>query len=641
MLAIPRSTKQVIVIASDFCLLMFSAWLSYSLRFGRFFVPNTSQWLLIGLIPFIAFPIFLRFGLYRAIIRYVGNQALWAIIKSVSLTTLAWAVLAFMTQMTGAEGVPRTVPWIFWFVAVGLISGSRFLARFIFSLSISQKPSKKPVLIYGAGNSGRQLAASLRKGFELFPVGFIDDDPYLRGKEIDGLRIYSAESLGQVITRHGVETVIVTVDSASQTRKREIVTFLEKFSLRVRILPSVSSIAEGRHLVNMIREVDVGDLLGRDPVSPDPVLLGQCIRSKSVLVTGAGGSIGSELCRQIVALGPSRLVLLESNEGSLFQIHRALSSQTEIEIIPCLGSVTNRRLVRNLLKSHKIETIYHAAAHKHVALVEANLFEGVRNNVLGTLTLAESAFETGVKTFVLISTDKAVRPTSVMGATKRFSELIVQHFDTQSKRGITNQVFCAVRFGNVLGSSGSVVPIFKEQIAQGGPITVTHPEVTRYFMSIHEAVELVIQAGSLAEGGDIFLLDMGDPVKIVDLAKNMIRLAGLKEKSSSDSDGDIEISFVGLRSGEKLYEELLIGAAGAQGTRHPKIMRAEEPHLSPAELHRKINLLRAGVLYQDQALIKETLFKSLEEGQALQLEKAEAPTPAIFVMEETKDNLPC
>ncbi len=460
LLAIPRFFKQVIVALVDFFLVTFSAWLAYSLRFGQLFAPSLSQWLLIGLLPFIAFPIFLRFGLYRAIIRYVGNQALWAIIKSVSLTTLVWAVFAFMTQMTGAEGVPRTVPWIFWFIAIGLVSGSRFFARYIFSFSNSEKPPRKPVLIYGAGNSGRQLAASLRKGNELSPVGFLDDDPYLRGKEIDGLRIYSADSLAQIVSRYGVETVIVTLDSASRARKREIVALLEKFSLRVRILPSVSSIAQGRHLVNMIREVDVGDLLGRDPVSPDPVLLSECISSKSVLVTGAGGSIGSELCRQIVALNPSRLVLLESNEGSLFQIHRALTSQTELEIIPCLGSVTNRRLVQNLIRSHRTETIYHAAAHKHVSLVEANLFEGVRNNILGTLTLAESAFGLDVKTFVLISTDKAVRPKSVMGATKRFSELIVQHFDAESERKGSHQVFCAVRFGNVLGSSGSVVPLF-------------------------------------------------------------------------------------------------------------------------------------------------------------------------------------
>lgn len=647
LIGVPRNQKQAIVIASDFFLLALSAWLSYSFRFGQPFSPNKAQWILIALLPVIAFPIFLTFGLYRAIIRYVGNQALWAIVKSVSFTTLFWSVAAFMTQMTGAEGVPRTVPLIFWFVAIAVISGSRFFARFILSLSTNKKLPRKPALIYGAGTAGRQLAASLRKGNDLLPVGFVDDDPRLGGKEIDGLRIYGPNNLESIISKFGVETVIVTLDSASQSRKKEVVTFLEKFSLRVRILPSVSSIAQGRHLVNMIREVDIGDLLGRDPVSADPVLLSKCIQGKSVLVTGAGGSIGSELCRQITALNPSKLILLEANEGSLFQIHRALVSQTEIEIIPCLGSVTNRRLVSSLLKTHKVETIYHAAAHKHVPLIESNLFEGVRNNVLGTLTLGQLAYQEGVNTFVLISTDKAVRPTSVMGATKRMAELIIQNLDLLCKKNGRNQFFCAVRFGNVLGSSGSVVPIFKEQIAQGGPVTVTHPEVNRYFMSVHEAVELVIQAGSLAEGGDIFLLDMGEPVKITDLARNMIRLAGFKEKNAENPDGDIEISFTGLRPGEKLFEELLIGASGAKGTVHPKILKALEPQLKEEELTKNLSLLRAGILYRDTDLTRNTLLAcaGLESGsfansnvrssQITRLAKED-----MFEM-DTKPTLPC
>ncbi|NBV51622.1 polysaccharide biosynthesis protein, partial [bacterium] len=381
---------------------------------------------------------------------------------------------------------------------------------------------------------------------------------------------------------------------------------------------------------------------GRDPVSADPILLTKCITSKTVLVSGAGGSIGSELCRQIVALNPARLILLESNESALFQIHRSLTSISGPEVIPWLGSVTNRRLVTTLLNRYQVDTIYHAAAHKHVPLIETNLFEGVRNNVLGTLTLAQAAYNSDVKTFVLISTDKAVRPTSIMGATKRFSELVVQNLAQMSQKKGRAQVFCAVRFGNVLGSSGSVVPIFKEQIANGGPITVTHPEVTRYFMSIHEAVELVIQAGSLAEGGDIFLLDMGEPVKIVDLARNMIRLAGFKEKTPENPDGDMEISFVGLRPGEKLYEELLIGAEGAQGTTHPKIMKAQEPHLQEHELHQWINHLRAGILYQDEKLIKETLFGVAGRSPALQ-EKAspESSFPNILTADSEKPTLPC
>lgn len=637
-----RKQKLFIIVWADSVLLIASVGIAYVLRLGGWFLPNPNQLLLICLSPLLAIPIFIQQGLYRTVIRYSGDQALWVVLKGMSLTALAWASIAFMTQMTGAAGVPRTVPLIFWFVGIALIAGLRFLVRFVFSLSLHPAKSKKPVLIYGAGNSGRQLAASLRKGNELSPVGFLDDDPYLTGKEIDGLRIYSAESVGQVITRLGVQTVIVTLDSASRSRKRELVSFLEKFSLRVRILPSVSSIAQGRHLVNMVREVDIGDLLGRDPVSADPILLTKCITDKTVLVTGAGGSIGSELCRQILALNPTRLLLLESNESSLFQIHRSLTSTQGPEVIPWLGSVTNRRLVTTLLKRYQVDTIYHAAAHKHVPLIETNLFEGVRNNVLGTLTLAQAAYNSDVKTFVLISTDKAVRPTSIMGATKRFSELVVQNLAQMSQKKGRAQVFCAVRFGNVLGSSGSVVPIFKEQISNGGPITVTHPEVTRYFMSIHEAVELVIQAGSLAEGGDIFLLDMGEPVKIVDLARNMIRLAGFKEKTPENPDGDMEIAFIGLRPGEKLYEELLIGVEGAQGTTHPKIMKAQEPHLQEHELHQWINHLRAGILYQDEKRIKEILFGVASRNSELQ-EKAnpESAFSNILTADSAKPTLPC
>lgn len=614
LIKIPRIQKQVILMVLDTASLILCVFLAYSLRFGHWHNPNsTAQLFLMGIIPLLALPIFLKFGLYRAVIRYVGDQALWAIVKSLTLTTLIWSFIAFMTQLSGAQGIPRTVPGIFWLLGVVIIASTRFLGRFIFARGVGPAKTKNYVLIYGAGTSGRQLAASLKRGNDLQPLGFIDDDASLSGKDIDGFRVYSPKQIAGLISHFGVKFVIVTLSSVSNKRRREVVAFLEKLSVKVRVLPSISSIAEGRHLVNMIREVEISDLLGRDPVDADPVLLSQCIQSKSVLVTGAGGSIGSELCRQIAALKPVRLVLLESNEGALFQIHRNLLRQTEIEIIPCLGSVNNRRLVSSLLKRYQIDTIYHAAAHKHVPLIESNLLEGIRNNIFGTLTLTQAAFDFGVKTFVLISTDKAVRPTSIMGATKRFAELIVQNFDRLSKMSGSGQVFCSVRFGNVLGSSGSVVPIFKEQIAQGGPITVTHPEIIRYFMSIHEAVELVIQAGSLAKGGDIFLLDMGEPVKIVDLARNMIRLAGFKEKNGTNPSGDIEILFTGLRPGEKLYEELLISSADAQNTVHPKILRAEEPLLSANQLDKFIALLRAGMIYQDAGLIKSTLFESIDK----------------------------
>lgn len=612
LLTLPRFKKQLLVIFVDSILLILGVWLAYSLRLGSFFVPSPSQWLLMSLAPVIAMPVFLKLGLYRAVIRYVGEQAFWAILKGMSLTALAWSALAFMTQMTGAQGVPRTVPWIFWLIGVVAICGSRFIARSIFSAAGTKKNAKRPVLIYGAGEAGRQLVASLRRGHELSPIAFIDDDISLQGKEIDGLRVYSNENLNSLISRFGICDVIVTLPSASNARRKEIVSFLEQFSVKVRILPSISSIADGRHLVNLIREVDIEDLLGRDPVTADPVLLSQCIKDKAVLVTGAGGSIGSELCRQILAIGPSKLVLLESNEGSLFNIHRELAALTPIEIIPCLGSITNRRIVATVLREHQIQTIYHAAAHKHVPLIEANLFEGIRNNVLGTLNLAQIAFTSKVETFVLISTDKAVRPSSVMGATKRCAELIIQNLNQQAILNSTGQRFCAVRFGNVLGSSGSVVPIFKEQIAHGGPITVTHSEVTRYFMSIHEAVELVIQAGSMAKGGEIFLLDMGEPVKILDLALKMVKLAGLSLRTPENVSGDIEIVTTGLRPGEKLYEELLIASEGAEGTSHPKILKGSEPELPESELYKLINLLRAGILYRNPLLVREALFNLTE-----------------------------
>jgi len=381
----------------------------------------------------------------------------------------------------------------------------------------------------------------------------------------------------------------------SHARRKAVVAFLEEHPVRVRILPALSDIANGRHLVNMLREVDIGDLLGRDSVAADPGLLGRCITGKSVLVTGAGGSIGSELCRQISALSPSRLVLLEANEYALYQIDQSLSRMASCPVVPCLGSVENGRLVARLLAEHGVQTVYHAAAHKHVPLVEANVLEGVRNNVFGTATVARAALEAGVETFVLISTDKAVRPTNVMGATKRWAELIVQDCAARSRERGGGQRFCAVRFGNVLGSSGSVIPLFKEQIAQGGPVTVTHPDVTRYFMSIHEAVELVIQAGSLAEGGEVFLLDMGEPVRIVDLAYNMIQLAGCAPRDETHPEGDVDVVITGLRPGEKLYEELLIASGNAEGTAHPKIMKADEPGLGQGELRARLKLLEEGI----------------------------------------------
>ena len=594
-----RRGKQLMMMVADVASLLFAVWAAYALRLGEWFVPSQQQIWLILTAPLLALPGFISLGLYRSVVRYLGEQALWAVLKATTMAAALWAILAFMTRMTGQEGVPRAVPLLYGLIAAVLVAGSRFGARWLLWLPVRRVFGGRQVLIYGAGDAGRQLAASLRQARELFPAGFVDDDVALQGKDMDGLRVYSPTQLPSVIDRFGIHDVIVTLPSASGARRREVVAFLEQFSLRVRILPAVSAIADGRHLVNMVREVDIGDLLGRDPVAADPALLGRCISDKVVLVTGAGGSIGSELCQQITGLGPSRLVLLEASEHALYQIERVLRRVAPCPIVARLGSVKDAELVQQILREQRVETVYHAAAHKHVPLVEANVIEGVRNNVMGTLTLAQAAFDAGVETFVLISTDKAVRPTNVMGATKRWAELIVQDFARRAEQLGKGQRFCALRFGNVLGSSGSVIPLFREQIALGGPVTVTHAEVTRYFMSIHEAVELVIQAGSLAGGGEIFLLDMGDPVRILDLAHNMIRLAGHAVRDDDDPDGDIEIVVTGLRPGEKLYEELLIATSNAESTRHPKIMKASEPRLEGEELAGLLARLDMAVASQD------------------------------------------
>ena len=573
--ALPRSTKQIITIVVDFVCLFFAVWGAYCLRLGYWYEPSTEQFALFLLAPVIAAPIFVINGLYRSVIRYVGEQALLAIVKSMGIATLLWTGVAFMTEMRGLEGVPRSVPLLYFMLATGFVAASRFGARWLLWLPLRKRYSNEQILIYGAGQAGHQLATSLLQGDKLFPAAFVDDNPNLVGKDLGGLRVHSVSQLPWLIEHYEVSSVIVCLPDVSSDKRREVVELLEQHRLKVRILPGLSDIVSGRNLVSLVREVDVGDLLGRDPIAADPALLHKCITGKVVLVTGAGGSIGSELSHQIAALSPKQLVLLDHSEPALYQVHRKVEGLNACPVVPCLGSVADADLIQHVFKTYHVQTVYHAAAHKHVPLVESNISEGVKNNILGTQNVAKAAAEFGTETFVLISTDKAVRPTNVMGSTKRWAELAIQQVaSSQNNRTI----FCAVRFGNVLGSSGSVIPLFKEQIQKGGPITVTHPEINRFFMSIHEAVELVIQAGSMAKGGEVFLLDMGESVKIVDLAKKMISLAGLTEKTA-DGKGDIEIQFTGLRPGEKLYEELLIDSAGAEKTAHPKIMRAHEAGL--------------------------------------------------------------
>jgi FlaA1/EpsC-like NDP-sugar epimerase len=600
--------------ATDVLSLTLAAWGGYSLRFGELFHPSLGQWLMIMAAPCIAIPIFVRLGLYRSVIRYIGEQALWSIFKGMSWSALVWALLAFLTQMTGAEGVPRSVLVLYWLIGLVLVAGTRFTARDVLWAPLHRRFRGRQTLIYGAGSAGRQLAASLRRGSDFFPAGFLDDDPFLHGADIDSLRVYNPMQLSTLIKRFDISDVIVSMPSASGIRQREMVSFLEKYPVRVRILPSMGDIASGKHLIKMVREVDIGDLLGRDPVAPDSQLLRQCIAGKTVLVTGGGGSIGSELCRQIIAIGPARLVLLEISEYALYQVTKLLEPLSGCTVVPVLGSVQDADLVKRLIAEHGVETLYHAAAYKHVPLVESNILEGVRNNVLGTFNVAQAAYEGGVEHFVLISTDKAVRPGNIMGASKRWAERIVQDFSSRIKMAGTRQSFCAVRFGNVLGSSGSVIPLFKEQIDQGGPVTVTHRDVTRYFMSIHEAVQLVIQAGSMAKGGEIFLLDMGKPVKILDLAKKMIRLAGYTVSDESE-EGDIEIRITGLRPGEKLHEELLLDVKGAEGTAHPRIMTEGEAIVHPGQMDFFLGRLREALKKEHEAeqKVREILFDALSE----------------------------
>lgn len=610
LIELSRPIKQLLMLIADASMLTFSVWLAYCLRFGIVFIPNTQQRVLILAAPILAVPVFIKMGLYRSVIRYLGEQALWSIFKGISIAALLWASLAFMTQMYGMHGLPRAIPFMYWLIGMVLVCSARFTARWLLWLPVRSHFSGKQVLIYGTGEAGRQLAASLRHGRELFPAGFLDEDARLHGKDIDGLRVYSPAHLPLLIQRFDIHDIIVTLSSSSGARRKEIIDFLEQFHLRIRVLPAMADIANGHHLVNMVREIDIADLLGRDPVAPDPALLRHTITNKVVMVTGAGGSIGAELAQQIAALHPARLLLFDASEYALYHIHRILITKTDCHITPCLGSVMQAEQFAQLLQAHHVDTIYHAAAYKHVPLVETNALAGAANNVLGTWHIAKAAFEANVTNVVLVSTDKAVRPTNVMGATKRYAEMIIQYYASQARLQGRAQRFCAVRFGNVLGSSGSVIPLFKEQIAQGGPVTITHPEITRYFMSIHEAAALVIQAGSMAEGGEIFLLDMGEPVRIIDLAYNMIHLAGHTVRDAQHPDGDIGIAVTGLRPGEKLYEELLIASSNATTTPHPKIMKADEPHLSDADfLALNASLIQA-LSNHDESTVRTLLMRA-------------------------------
>jgi len=607
-LALSRPAKRAIAVTVDTVLCMLTVLVAYYLRLGYWILPEGNRLIPVAVSVVTAIPLFIRFGLYRAIFRYSGFAALGTLAIAIAIYGV---IFASVFTLYGVYGVPRTlglIQPILLFIAIGT---SRAAARFWLGGGygfIREMNARSRVLIYGAGRAGRQLAAGLANSPEMQVVGFVDDDTSLAGSLMNGKPIHHAARLQELIAAEDIRHVLLAMPSTTRSRRAEILLQLKGTAVQVRTLPALSDIARGRVSVGDLRELDIEDLLGRDSVAPNELLLARNITGKIVLVTGAGGSIGSELCRKIFRLRPASLLLLDASEHALYAIHGelmqdALESGRAADLVPILASVTDPVRMGLVCSSFRPDTVYHAAAYKHVPLVEHNPCEGVRNNVLGTLVTARAAEQAGVTNFVLISTDKAVRPTNVMGASKRMAEMVLQamaHAHTGKTR------FAMVRFGNVLGSSGSVVPLFRRQIREGGPITITHEDVTRYFMSIPEAAELVIQAGAMAQGGEVFVLEMGDPVRIVDLARNMIELSGLSVRDAERPDGDIEISVVGLRPGEKLYEELLIGGDDLP-TSHPRIMKARDPMIEPAELERALTELEAIVAGNDVAALRNLL----------------------------------
>ena len=594
-LSLPRAVKRLIVLTVDICLCVLATWLAFYLRLEEFVMINSELAMPVLVSVSVALPIFMAMGLYRAIFRYSGWPAIQAVARAMTLYGLVYMTIV---MAVGLYGTPRTVgllqPMILFF---GVASSRLFARLWLGGLYRSelQKQSLAKVVIYGAGSAGRQLAAALAGGREMRVVGFLDDDDRLHGQVLDGLPIFSPTDLPELISTKDIGHVLLAMPSVSRARRNDILGQVSAHRVVVRTLPSLGDIAKGRVTVNDIREPDIEDLLGRETVPANRLLLAKKVAGKTVLVTGAGGSIGGQLCRQIIALSPSILLLAEINEFALYEIYNELephgaqsSINPQVRVVPLLCSVQDRDRVREIISTWVPDTIYHAAAYKHVPLVEHNLAEGMKNNVFGTLVVAEAAIEAGVSDFILVSTDKAVRPTNVMGATKRVAEMVLQALNA---RGDAKTRLSIVRFGNVLASSGSVIPKFRSQIRAGGPITVTHPEVNRFFMTIPEAAQLVIQAGALAKGGEVFVLDMGAPIKILDLAERLVRLSGLTLKTPANPEGDIAIQITGLRPGEKLYEELLIGG-NPKSTSHPKIMKANEAFIPWSELSLELETIK-------------------------------------------------
>ena len=594
------------MLVTDSVFLIFSLWLSFALRLGdlwpvSYIYPN---WWIFLIIPFISIPVLVKLGLYRSVLQHMGVKVVLTSFQAITITSL---ILGFLMMIFREADTPRSVIIIFWFISTMLIIVSRFIFKGLLYSWDNFVNDRKTVIVYGAGSAGAQLVESLRKSYEYAPVAFVDDDSNKQGMILNYTQIYSFDSIRKIILTRKARIILLAIPSLGDNKRREILKRLSKYPVEVKILPSVTDIVNSKVSIENIREVQVEDILGREPVKPKKNLLEKNIKDKTVLVTGAGGSIGSELCRQIISHNPQKLILIEHSEYNLYSIDYSLSAlKSDCEVVSCLVDVTNDVYVDKIIRENKVNTIYHAAAYKHVPLVESNVLAGVYNNTIGTYNIATIALKYEVENVVLISTDKAVRPTNVMGASKRFSELILQGLDSEN----SNTCFSMVRFGNVLDSAGSVVPLFRKQIKDGGPVTVTHADVTRYFMSIPEAVQLVLQAGAMAKGGDVFVLDMGEPIRILDLAYRMINLSGLSPVDMNNPDGDVKIKFTGLRPGEKLYEELLIGDDVIQ-SKHPRIMQANEVSFPWSEIQESVDLIKSSYVSHDEQTVLNLLVKKV------------------------------
>lgn len=598
----PRAVKRAVTALADIVFIGSALMLALIIRVGDDYGLWVTDTYLIAtvLLVVLTLSIWVRIGLYRAVIRFLDVRALTTILWGAAASAFLLLSLSFVLKLA----LPRSVPFIYFAVALIFVAGSRLLVRGL--IQSKHGAASVNVAIYGAGSAGRQLCLSLQNGFEYTPALFVDDARHLQGASVAGVRVYPPDSLPDLINKHQISKVLFAIPSVSADRKKVIFNRLQALQIEMLTIPGSAELINGTLGSEQLRSIDINDLLGREAVNPDTNLLSKCIADKTVLITGAGGSIGSELCRQIISQNPTRLVLLDHSELNLYALERELTGLSEeesnVEIVPVLGSVRDEQLLDNLFHHYAIDTIYHAAAYKHVPLVEQNMTNGLLNNVDGTRCLAEAALEHKIKHFILVSTDKAVRPTNVMGASKRLAELVVQEAAARAH----STIFAMVRFGNVLGSSGSVVPLFREQISSGGPVTVTHASITRYFMTVPEAASLVIQAGAMAGGGEVFVLDMGEPVKVLDLAHKMIHLMGYSVRDEQNPSGDIEVQFTGLRPGEKLFEELLVGE-NAQGTKHPRIMCAQEEKLTGLELQTLLDQINLAIHRSDFEALRDIL----------------------------------